>query len=106
MLSNGEVVWEEMVLEELDILIAPVMVAIEKIEEGLCEDPNYDPQPWTWERYLLFVLDSDDGEDIVREILEEYFLDEAEEAARENANNGPCCNDFHCPCGNNNNYPG
>jgi FKBP-type peptidyl-prolyl cis-trans isomerase (trigger factor) len=37
----------------------------------------------------------------LREELEEEFREEAEESF-----GGPCCNDFHCPCGNSNNFRG
>ena len=47
----------------------------------------------------------DEGEDALREQLEEEYREEAEEILRD-SDPGPCCNDYHCPCGNSNNYPG
>jgi hypothetical protein len=89
--------WDEAVQPHLDGLVDPIMLAVEETEED-------QPHPWTYHRHLLQIwLDSDDGE--LRSLLEDEHREEAEEIAREQ-DPGPCCNQFSCPCGNTNNYPG
>lgn len=91
--------WHETVQPHLDRLVDPIMNEVEVTDEA-------QPHPWTYERHLLQIW-LDEGEDALREMLEEEHRDEAEDAARDYAyDNTPCCNDFHCPCGNSNNYRG
>jgi hypothetical protein len=67
-----------------------------------------DPHPWTEDRHLIALWNED--EDAFCALLDERFLEEAEEAAEEAAEaeyeEGPCCNDFSCPCGNSNSFRG
>jgi hypothetical protein len=93
--------YEELVQDALVPLVEPVMLAVEATED-------FDgPRPWTWERHLLSLwLDNEIGEDGVRELLQDHFREEAERIVQETEPSGPCCNDFACPCGNTNNYPG
>lgn len=88
----AEEAWNALVQVELDRLVQPIMDRVEETDEEM-------PHPWTYERHLLSIW-LEEGDDALREQLEEEHREEAEEAAREN-NEGPCCNDWHCPCGNN-----
>jgi len=82
----------------LDALVQPLMDQAEVADED-------QPHPWTYERCLLQIW-LDEGEDALREHLEEELREEAEDALRDSYDSGPCCNQYSCPCGNSNNYPG
>jgi hypothetical protein len=88
--------------EEVDRYLQPkveeVMDRVEQTDEDM-------PHPWTRDRHMLQTW-LDEGEDALREGLEEEFREEAEDEARDNYEPGPCCNDFACPCGNSNSYRG
>jgi hypothetical protein len=84
----------------LDEIIQPILDRIEATDED-------QPRPWTRDRELLQVwLDSPEADGAVREILVEEHYEEAEEILRDSYDQGPCCYQFSCPCGNTNNYPG
>jgi len=73
-------------------------------DEQVSEDDF--PHPWTWARHLAALWF--EGEDVLEEYLSDFYSDEIESALddwRYN-NQGPCCNNFDCPCGNSNNYRG
>jgi hypothetical protein len=89
--------YEDALRPILDGIIQPIMKAAE------LEDDDQ-PRPWTYHRALMGVW-LDDGEDALREMLEEQYRAEAEEQLQ-NSDPGPCCSDFHCPCGNTNSYRG
>ncbi len=75
----------------VDAAIGKIMDLEEKMEEAR-EEPGFtDPHPWTWERSLLGLWDDEEngGEDAVRDLLSEQFKDEAEEDARNIADDGP-----------------
>jgi hypothetical protein len=91
--------YDEALQPILDELVQPILDRVEETDED-------QPHPWTYERALLQVwLDSPEADGAVREILEEEYREEAEDILRD-SDRGPCCNDFHCPCGNSNNYRG
>ena len=89
--------YEDALKPILDGLVQPVMDRVEETDED-------QPHPWTRDRVMLAVW-LDEGEDALREQLEEEYREEAEETLRD-SDPGPCCNDYHCPCGNSNNNPG
>jgi len=92
--------YEDDVQAELDLLIDPIMNRVEEVDENM-------PHPWTYDRALLQIwLDSPDADQAAREVLEEEYREQAEEIVQDRGPSGPCCNDFACPCGNTNNYPG
>lgn len=91
---------EAAITEQLALLVVPIAEEIEALdydrEEGKWIDNTH---PWTRNRYLLWIYD-EDGEDGLREFLDEELRDEAEQAAEDAYDPGPCCNQFSCPCGN------
>jgi hypothetical protein len=95
----------ELVQQFLDPLVEAELEFVYALDEKINGDDfdGYDPHPWTWHRHLLGIWEDEEngGEDVVREILEEYFEDDAESEANdyEYDNQGPCCSDFSCPCG-------
>jgi len=91
---------ETAIQAELDILIQPIMDRVEEIDP----DETY-PRPLTRDQDMALLWEQE-GEDALRELLEEEHREEAEQEAENNYDAGPCCNDFSCPCGNTNNYPG
>jgi hypothetical protein len=102
----AEDAWNEKVQEVLDPMVDEVMQRVDALADHIDETGQDQPHPWTWDCYLLSIWeDEDQGEDALREELEEHFREEAEEEARDYME-GPCCNDFHCPCGNSNNFRG
>ncbi len=99
MADEAQEKYDEGVGAELETLTRPITDRIENMDA----DAHY-PHPWTYDRHLLEVWIED--EDALQELLEEEYRDEAEEAYKDSYESGPCCNDFSCPCGNTNNYPG
>jgi len=91
--------FEEYVSAELDSLTGPVIRAVWAMDEAA-----YYPHPWTYERHLLSIW-QEDGDDGLDEYLAEEYREEAEEAVRDRGDEGPCCFQFSCPCGNTNNRP-
>lgn len=93
--------YEEALKPILDGLVQPILDRVEITDED-------QPHPWTYERALLQVwLDDPEADGAVREILEEEYREEAEELLRDQQYyEGPCCNQFSCPCGNTNNFRG
>jgi hypothetical protein len=84
--------WEGMVQEVLRPRVDAEMLEVELTDED-------EPHPWTWHRHLAGIWE-EDGEDAVREIVEEDLREEAEEEARDIAeHNTPCCRSRYCPCG-------
>lgn len=98
-----ETTYEALIREEIGSMSEETMLAIGELEASL--PPEDMPHPWTWHRHLLSIL-KDEGEDSLLELLDELYRGEAEETVEDNYEPGPCCNDFSCPCGNSNNYPG
>jgi hypothetical protein len=97
-------VWEGNVQRFLRPRVDAEYARVENLAYEIRENGDQ-PHPWTRRRHFLWVWETD-GEDGLIEELEEFFRSEAEEGAREEAReSGPCCNDYHCPCGNNNNVP-
>ena len=90
----------DLIQDELDTLVQPIMDRVEEIDP----DENY-PRPLTRDQDYAMIWDQE-GEDALRELLEEEHREEAEDAARDNYDEGPCCNEFSCPCGNSNNFRG
>jgi len=96
---------EDAIREQLALLVDPVVDEIDEMvydrDEGEWIDNAH---PWTRKREWLAVYD-EDGEDGLRELLDEHFREDAEAAAEDAYDAGPCCNQFSCPCGNSNNRP-
>ena len=76
------------------------------LESGELGDRDF-PHPWTWARHLANIY-TEDGDDGLDEYLRDYYEDEIDSAYDDwcQDNEGPCCNNFSCPCGNNNNFRG
>lgn len=89
--------YEDALRPILNGIVQPIMDRVEVTDEEM-------PHPWTYERHLLSIW-LEEGEDALREELEDEHREEAEEILRDQ-DPGPCCNDFHCPCGNSNNFRG
>ena len=96
---------EDAINEKLAPHVDPVMEEIHEMlltqDEGEWIDNAH---PYTWERELLAIY-VDEGEDGLRELLDDHFREEAEEEAKDDYDSGPCCFQFSCPCGNSNNRP-
>jgi len=90
--------FEEAVREVLGEIVKPIMKTVD------LEDDDQ-PRPWTYRRALMGIW-LDEGEDALQEMLEEEYREVAEQIVNDRGPDGPCCNDFHCPCGNSNNYRG
>lgn len=101
MAEEAEEKYERLVSDAMDDLLAPIFAEVYSLDP---EEDN-DPHPWTWTRHLFEVW-TEDGDDGLREYLEEDFREEAEEIVRETYEDGPCCSAFSCPCGNTNSFRG
>ncbi len=82
----------------LNALVEPIMAEVEAVEED-------QPHPWTYHRALLAIW-LEEGDDALRDYLTEKHREQAEAEMEDDLREGPCCNDYHCPCGNRNNYRG
>jgi len=93
MADEAEEKFSKRVRDALADIIAPIVSEIEAMDE----EAEY-PHPWDYDRHLLAIW-LEDGDDGLREYLEEDLREEAEEVARESYDSDPCCSEFSCPCG-------
>lgn len=95
---------EDAIASYLPQFVDPVIETVEGLlaaqESGERID---DTQPWTWERYMLWIYVKD-GEDGLQEFLADHFREDAEAAIEDAYEPGPCCNQFSCPCGGSYSY--
>jgi len=96
---------EDAIRGELATLVDPIVEDVENLDYDRGEGEGIDDaHPWTHDRFLLWIYD-EEGEDGLREYLVEQLREDAEAAAEDSYDSGPCCFQFSCPCGNSNNRP-
>ena len=101
MADEAEEKYEQLLSEVLDVLVTPIFDKIAASDGPDLLDPSASEAYGVWQEF---------GDDGLREYLEEDLRETAEEIAQAKLQaeyeEGPCCSQFSCPCGNSNSFRG